>query len=89
MAANVTNRLWSLEKLVERTSKQDAPTMNRTSRIAFGALIGIAVAIADATLISAAPPRGVAELIGFCVPWAVVGAAIAYFVGRERPKASN
>ena len=63
--------------------------MNRTTRIIFGALIGIAVAVADATWISTAPPIGVAELVGFCVPWAVVGAAIAYFVGPKSPKASN
>jgi Na+/phosphate symporter len=61
----------------------------RAIRIIIGAVIGTAAAVVDATLVSTSPPNGAAEFIGFCVPWALAGAAIGYFVGRRKSKTAN
>jgi hypothetical protein len=63
--------------------------MNRTKRMIVGALIGIAAAIIYATLISTVPLKGAAELAGFCVPWALIAAAIGYFAAPGTSKPLN
>lgn len=55
--------------------------------VIIGTLVGIVAGLGDALLITTAPPVNMIEMVGFCLPWALIGAAIGYAAWRRKAKA--